>query len=202
MAKQFDVFRNPIALHRSAYPIVVVLQSPFAALAKSRIVAPAIRVQPGIDSGAVLTPRFTVGDEDYTLHTFQLTSVLTTDLKDWVGNIADPILEVGRQHRGELESMEGIVFIPDREAWRQDRAAIDAGLNPNCRSDDPGFCQRRERRLEDHDDRVCGSMQRDRIAENVKLLCHPPSRPARSPASGRRKDRVPRYRRYRRRSRL
>jgi toxin CcdB len=88
MPNQFDVFINPLS-DRAAYPLLVVLQSPFAELAKTRIVAPAVRLRPEIRIGGVLTPRFTIDGNDYVLHIFQLTSVKVTDLKRRVGNIAD-----------------------------------------------------------------------------------------------------------------
>jgi toxin CcdB len=88
MAKQFDVFANPLK-DRAVYPLVVVLQSPFAELANTRIVAPAVRYQAGTRVGGVLMPKFVVDGQHYTLQTFQLTSLKRTDLKDWIANIAD-----------------------------------------------------------------------------------------------------------------
>jgi hypothetical protein len=93
MAKQYDVFQNPFK-DRAAYPLLVVLQSPFAKLTNTRIVAPAV-LAPGVStasgqqSGGVLTPRFTVDGRDYTLQTFQLTSMKLSDLKQHVANISD-----------------------------------------------------------------------------------------------------------------
>lgn len=87
MPNQFDVFVNPLG-DRKAYPLLVVLQSPFAELAKTRIVAPVVRLQPGMRIGGVLTPPFTIEGEDYVLQTFQLTTVRVSDLKHRVGNIA------------------------------------------------------------------------------------------------------------------
>jgi toxin CcdB len=88
MPSQFDVFVSPLG-DRTVYPLLVVLQSPFAELAKIRIVAPAVRLQPGMRIGGVLTPVFAIEGEEYVLQTFQLTSVRVTDLKLRVGNIAD-----------------------------------------------------------------------------------------------------------------
>lgn len=90
MAKQYDVFQNPFK-DRAAYPLLVVLQSPFAQLANTRIVAPAIPAPAGTvpQTSGVLTPRFTVDGRDYTLQTFQLTSMKLSDLKQHVANISD-----------------------------------------------------------------------------------------------------------------
>lgn len=86
---QFDVFPNPLKHQRTAYPLIVVLQSPFAELANVRIVAPATRSQNGSRVGGLLTPRFILDGQEYTLQTFQLTSVRITDLKNWVANIGE-----------------------------------------------------------------------------------------------------------------
>jgi hypothetical protein len=86
MPRQFDVFLNPLK-DRSVYPLVVVLQSPFAELANTRIVAPAVRPQIGVGIGGILTPRFVVDGQEYILQTFQLTSMKVTDLKTRVANI-------------------------------------------------------------------------------------------------------------------
>ena len=85
--KQFDVFTNPLK-NRAAYPLIVVLQSPFADLSDTRIVATATRYSTGSGKGGVLRPKFTVDGQDYTLEVFQLTSMKVTDLSNWVANIA------------------------------------------------------------------------------------------------------------------
>ena len=87
MPDQYDVFVNPVG-DRIAYPLVVVLQSPFARLAKTRIVAPAVRAPPAVRIGGVLTPRFTLDGQEYILQTFQLTSMRVTDLKRRIANVA------------------------------------------------------------------------------------------------------------------
>jgi toxin CcdB len=88
MPKQFDVFLNPLR-SRTSYPLLVVLQSPFAELANTRIVAPAIRAPAGALTGGVLAPRFVVDGQAYTLQTFQLTSMKVAELKNPIANIAD-----------------------------------------------------------------------------------------------------------------
>ncbi len=88
MPRQFDVFANPLR-DRASYPLVVVLQSPFAELASTRIVAPAVRSQTASQIGGVLTPQFVLKGERYTLQTFQMTSMRVNDLKTWIGNIGD-----------------------------------------------------------------------------------------------------------------
>jgi hypothetical protein len=88
MPKQFDVFLNPLR-DKSSYPLLVVLQSPFADLAATRIVAPAVRAQAGREIGGVLTPKFVIDGQAYTLQIFQLTSIRAGDLKQWIANIGD-----------------------------------------------------------------------------------------------------------------
>ena len=88
MPKQFDVFVNPLR-DRAAYPLLVVLQSPFADLANTRVVAPAVPVRQGTRAGGILMPRFALDGSEYSLHIFQLTSVQVTALKRRVGNIAE-----------------------------------------------------------------------------------------------------------------
>jgi hypothetical protein len=85
---QYDVFLNPLR-NRKIYPLVVVLQSPFADLAQSRIVAPAVRFQSSSRVNRILTPRVVVEGQEYLLHIFQLTSVSISDLKDWVADVSD-----------------------------------------------------------------------------------------------------------------
>ncbi len=88
MPKQFDVFLNPLR-DKSSYPLLVVLQSPFAELAATRIVAPAIRAQTGRPIGGLLTPQFVIDRQRYTLQIFQLTSIRVGDLKQWIANIPE-----------------------------------------------------------------------------------------------------------------
>jgi hypothetical protein len=95
MLNQLDVFLSPLA-DTKTYPLVVVLQSPFSELAGTRIVAPAVRYLPSSRTVGVLTPRFIVDGQEYTLQIFQLTSVKVTSLKRKVANIADRRDEITR----------------------------------------------------------------------------------------------------------
>jgi toxin CcdB len=84
---QFDVFTNPIALARRAYPFVAILQSDLADTGRDRIVAPlASRARlPGTIGR--MTPHVQVDGSDHVLLVPALTAVLADDL---------------RQHRGQL----------------------------------------------------------------------------------------------------
>jgi hypothetical protein len=53
---QFDVFPNPIAIARRAYPFVVTLQSDFAQYARQQIVAPLVPVGSMPKVNSRLTP--------------------------------------------------------------------------------------------------------------------------------------------------
>ena len=88
MADQYDVFQNPIASLRKAYPFVVVLQSPFAGLANSRIVAPATPALNPSRIAGVLTPVFEYEAQRYVLHVPALTTVRLESLRAKLGNIA------------------------------------------------------------------------------------------------------------------
>jgi len=66
----------------------VVLQSPFAGLANSRIVAPATPVADPSGISGVLTPVFEHGDQQYVLHVPALTAARLESLKTKLGNIA------------------------------------------------------------------------------------------------------------------
>jgi hypothetical protein len=87
-ADQFDVFENPIASLRKPYPIVIVLQSPFAGLADSRIVAPATPTAGMSQISGILTPFFEHDDRRYVLHVPALTTIQLKALRVRIGNIA------------------------------------------------------------------------------------------------------------------
>ena len=95
MPDQFDVFLNPLG-DTKTYPFVVVLQSPFSELAGTRVVAPAVRYLPNSRTVGVLTPRFIVDGQEYTLQIFQLTSVKVRSLKRKIANIGDRRDEITR----------------------------------------------------------------------------------------------------------
>jgi toxin CcdB len=91
---QFDVFQNPIAAARRAYPWVVVLQSGFADASPERIVAPLVprAVYPRV--AGRLTPVVTVDGVDHVLLTASLAGVAVRDLGSPVDTLARSRLEI------------------------------------------------------------------------------------------------------------
>jgi toxin CcdB len=79
---QFDVFDNPIAQARRAYPFVAVLQSDLAETGRERIVAPLVPSArlPGIVGR--LTPRVKVSGVEHILIVQSLTAIVASDLRD------------------------------------------------------------------------------------------------------------------------
>jgi len=85
---QFEVYANPIAAARSAYPLVIVLPSEFTAGGHDTIVAPlAPRAAMGRVTGR-LVPLLTVGAIDYAVIVPALTSVRARDLQTPVHSAA------------------------------------------------------------------------------------------------------------------
>jgi toxin CcdB len=77
---QFDVFVNPIAPARSAYPYVVALQSNFAQDANNQIVAPLVPrgAMPAI--AGRLTPVVSIGASEYVVLVPTMTGMRSRDL--------------------------------------------------------------------------------------------------------------------------
>jgi toxin CcdB len=84
---QFDVFANPIAAARRAYPFVVVLQSDFAQFARDQIVAPVVplRLIPKVISR--LTPIVALDGSEHMVLVPALAGVRTRDLPERHGSI-------------------------------------------------------------------------------------------------------------------
>lgn len=86
---QFDVFVNPIAAARRAYPYVVVMQSDFAQGARDQIVAPlAPRASLGQTAG-LLTPVVAIDSSDYAVLVPALAGVRRRDLGECISSLAD-----------------------------------------------------------------------------------------------------------------
>jgi toxin CcdB len=84
---QLEVFRNPLARARRAYPYVVVLQADIAALGRERIIAfLAAREQIGPVSGRVM-PVVEIGGREFVLLMPSLTNVPVTELRGSVGSL-------------------------------------------------------------------------------------------------------------------
>lgn len=84
---QFDVFVNPIAPARRAYPLVVVLQSDLADSGRERIVAPLVPRTRLPGTSGRMTPHVEVEGIEHVLLVPALAAMLAVDL---------------RQPRGEL----------------------------------------------------------------------------------------------------
>jgi toxin CcdB len=91
---QFDVFVNPIAAARRAYPFVVTLQSNIAQNAHEQIVAPLVPFESMPNTAGRLTPRILLQDAAYAVLVPSLTGVRSRDLPQRHGSIASA--------RGEL----------------------------------------------------------------------------------------------------
>jgi toxin CcdB len=85
---QFDVFANPIATARRAYPFVVVLQSDFAPHAREQVVAPLVPLglMPTVMSR--LTPIVAMEGGEHVVLVPALTGLQARDLKERTGSIA------------------------------------------------------------------------------------------------------------------
>jgi toxin CcdB len=80
MTVQFDVFANPIAAARGAYPYLVVLQSDFAQGAREQIVAPLIPRERMAKSGGPLTPTVRLESAEYIVLVPALAGIRRRDL--------------------------------------------------------------------------------------------------------------------------
>ena len=84
---QLDVYSNPIARARRAYPFVAVLQSDLAETGRDRIVAPlAPRARMAATVGR-LTPHVEVAGVEHVLLVPALTAVLAADLREARGHL-------------------------------------------------------------------------------------------------------------------
>lgn len=91
---QFDVFPNPIAAARRAYPLVVTLQSDFAVDARIQIVAPVVprELMPTVASR--VTPRVVVEGGEHLVLVPALTGIRARDLQGRSCSIASARSEV------------------------------------------------------------------------------------------------------------
>jgi toxin CcdB len=85
---QFDVFPNPIASARRAYPFVVALQSDFAQHARQQIVAPLVQLERIPNVISRLTPIVALDDVEHMVLIPALTGMPARDLKERSGTIA------------------------------------------------------------------------------------------------------------------
>lgn len=85
---QFDVFPNPIASARRAYPFVVALQSDFTEYARQQIVAPLVPLDRIPKVTSRLTPIVALDGAEHVILIPALTGMQTRDLKERSGSIA------------------------------------------------------------------------------------------------------------------
>ena len=85
---QFEVFVNPIAAARRAYPFVVALQSDFARHATDQLVAPLAPKASIQDIAGRLTPTVAVNGEAHIVLVPRLAALRARDLTERVGSIA------------------------------------------------------------------------------------------------------------------
>lgn len=86
--RQFDVFDNPVARARRAYPYVVVLQADLADTGRERIVAPLAPLRGLRGSAGRLTPHVQVDGVDHAVLVPSLTAIPTSDLRDARAHLA------------------------------------------------------------------------------------------------------------------
>ena len=85
---QFDVFENPIARARRAYPFVVVLQADLAGTGRDRIVAPLAPRARLTGSAGRLTPHVQVAGVDHVLLVPSLAAMPVGDLRELRGQLS------------------------------------------------------------------------------------------------------------------
>jgi toxin CcdB len=100
---QFDVFVNPIARARRAYPYVVVLQADLADTGRERIVAPLVPRSRLQGSAGRMTPHVQVDGVAHVLLVPALTAVLAADLRQ-------PRAQLAR-HRNEIAAALDYLFL-------------------------------------------------------------------------------------------
>lgn len=84
---QLDVFANPIARARRAYPFVVVLQSDLAETGRDRIVAPLVARSRLPGTVGRMTPHVELDGVEHVLLVPALTAVLGSDLRQPRGQL-------------------------------------------------------------------------------------------------------------------
>jgi toxin CcdB len=85
---QFDVFVNPVVAARPAYPLVVVLQSDFAATTRDRLVAPLVPRSALNPIAGRLTPIVEIDSKEHVVLVADLAGVRQRDLPKPVCSLA------------------------------------------------------------------------------------------------------------------
>jgi toxin CcdB len=85
--RQFDVFENPIARARLAFPFIVVLQSPLVDTGRDRVVAPLAPTAAMPPLAGRLTPVVEVAGRDHAILVPSLTAIRASDLRGRVASL-------------------------------------------------------------------------------------------------------------------
>lgn len=86
---QFEVFANPVARARRAYPYVTVLQTAAAQVGRDRVVAPAAPRAAFPSIPGRLTPVVSIERKDFVLLVTSLTTLPANSLGTGVASLAD-----------------------------------------------------------------------------------------------------------------
>lgn len=100
---QFDVFDNPIARARRAFPFVAILQSEVANTGRDRIVAPLVPRNRMAKLTGRLTPVVNVAGAEHVLLVPRMTSVAAADLRITKGQLVN--------HRDAIVSAIDFLFL-------------------------------------------------------------------------------------------
>ncbi|HLS82964.1 MAG TPA: CcdB family protein [Steroidobacter sp.] len=103
MSRQFEVFENPIARARQAYPYVAILQSDVAETGSDRIVAPLARRADLSGTAGRLTPHVKVLGVEHVLVVPSMTAIAAADLRESRDDIAS--------HRHDIVAALDFLFL-------------------------------------------------------------------------------------------
>jgi len=88
MARQFEVFENPIAAARQIYPLIAVLQSDVADTGRTQMVAPmAVEAAMRLKPAGRLTPIVRIANDAYVVWVHDMVAMRSSDLKRSKGDI-------------------------------------------------------------------------------------------------------------------
>jgi len=94
VSSQFDVFANPVAAARGAYPFLVLLQSDLVEQMKTRVVAPAsLAVRTGAKTNRLL-PLVAIEQERYLVLVPRVFAIDRSELRTAIGNVRDARAEL------------------------------------------------------------------------------------------------------------
>ena len=85
---QFDVFVNPLASARRAYPFVVAMQSDLTISAAEQLVAPIASLEYGRSTGGRVMPAVALQGNNHIVVVPRLTTMRSRDLTEKVSSIA------------------------------------------------------------------------------------------------------------------